>query len=155
MLEALESFGPAQLLRTSFVLYPLLNAVHILAIGTLVTTAALMDLRILGLGRGVAVEAVVAHLRPVAVAALAVAALSGFLLFTVQAVDYAANPAFQIKMLLLVLAVANALAFTSFRAHRHPGRIAAAMAALSLGLWLSVAWRAASSAFSPEPEVTP
>lgn len=140
MLEAIESLGPAELMRTSFVLYPLLNLLHVLAIGALVTTAVLMDLRMLGLGRAVSAEAVVAGLRPIAVGALAVAVLSGVLLFSVRAVDYAANPAFRLKLLVLALALANALAFTSFRAHRRPGAaVTRAMAVLSIGLWLAVA----------------
>lgn len=140
MLEALEAFGPAAFFRTSFVLYPLVNALHILAIGALVTSALLMDLRILGVAPGIAVETVVRYLRPVAVAALVVAVLSGLTLFSVQPVDYFENPAFLIKMGLLVLALTNAIAFTSFRAHRHPERSATrALALLSIGLWVSVA----------------
>lgn len=139
MFEALESVGPAQWLRTSFVLYPLVNALHILAIGVLVTTAALMDLRILGLARALPVPAVIGQLRPLAIGALVVAVLSGFALFTVQAVDYAVNDAFRIKLLLLALAVANALLFTSFHAHRQPERpVVRVMAVLSICLWISV-----------------
>lgn len=140
MLEALQAFGPAAFFRSSLVLYPLVNAAHILAIGALVTAALLMDLRVLGAAPTVPLDTVIRHLRPVALTALAVAVLSGVTLFSVQPVDYAANPAFRIKMLLLVLALANAFAFTSFRAHRQAGRMAAKiMAILSAGLWISVA----------------
>lgn len=139
MLEALEASPVASFLRGSFVVYPLVNALHILAIGALVTTASLMDLRVLGMGRRVEPETVVWLLRPVAVAALAVAILSGLALFSVKPVDYWANPAFRLKLLLLALAVANAVAFTSFRAHRRPGQPATrVMALLSIVLWISV-----------------
>lgn len=87
MLEALEAFGPAALFRTSFVLYPLVNALHILAIGVLVTAALLMDLRILGVARQVPAETVIRRLRPVAVVRFAVARLSGIVLFSMQPVD--------------------------------------------------------------------
>jgi hypothetical protein len=139
MIEALEAWGPAAFLRTSFYLYPLLNAAHILAIGVLVTSAALMDGRVLGLGRELALDAVIERLRPIAIGALIVAALTGFLMFSVQPFDYLANPAFRLKMLLLLGAVTNALLFTSFKAHRRPEKPSSrAMAIMSIGLWLSV-----------------
>jgi hypothetical protein len=135
MLEALEASGPAAFLRTSFYYYPLLNALHILSIGMLVSTAILMDLRVLGVGRGLPVGAVIGHLRPVAITALAVAVASGLTLFSVRPVEYFANDAFRLKMLLLAAAVGNAIAFTSLRKHHLGGKV---MAALSIGLWLSV-----------------
>ena len=141
MLEALQAFGPAAFLRTSFYLYPLLNGLHVLAIGALVTSAALMDLRILGLGKNLPVENVVGALRPVAITALGFAVLSGLALFAVQPVDYFFNYAFRIKLVLLALALANALLFTTFRAHRRPEKTAArTMAILSIVLWISVAF---------------
>src|SRR5690606_5215288 len=119
---------------------PIINVAHVLAIGALVTTALLMDLRILGLGRGVAVEMVVHYLRPIAVGALALAVLTGFTLFSVRPVEYFDNSAFRVKMLLLAAAVLNAAVFTTFRAHREPARPGArTMAVLSAGLWISVA----------------
>jgi hypothetical protein len=138
-LEALEAFGPARLLRGSFFAYPLLNALHILSIGMLVTTAIVMDLRVLGVGRTVTVETAIRALRPVAIAALIFAVLSGFTLFSVQPLDYAFNPAFQVKLVLLAIALVNALAFTTFRAHRRPesGSVRV-MAILSITLWVSV-----------------
>jgi hypothetical protein len=140
MLEALEAFGPAAFFRNSFVLYPLVNVLHILAIGALVTAASLMDLRVLGAGSGVPLDTVIRYLRPVAVTALIVAALSGITLFSVQPAEYFANPAFVIKMLLLAAAVANAAVFTSFRAHRRVEQtVTKVMAVFSIGLWISVA----------------
>ena len=140
MLEALQAYGPAAFFRTSFVLYPLVSALHILAIGALVTAALLMDLRVLGLARTAPVDSVIRYLRPVALTALALAVLTGVTLFSVQPVEYFDNPAFRIKMLLLVLALANALAFTSFRAHRHAAEPhVKLMAMVSIGLWISVA----------------
>lgn len=141
MLEALEAFGPAAFFRTSVYLYPAVNLVHVLAIGALITSALLMDLSVLGLRRKLPPETAIAYLRPVAVTALVVAVLTGLTLFSVQPVDYWANPAFRIKMLLLVLAVLNAILFTSFRVHRNlEGAGAKSMALLSIGLWLSVAF---------------
>jgi hypothetical protein len=138
-LDALETFGPAAFLRTSFWLYPIVNATHVLAIGALVTAAVLMDMRVLGLGRSLPLEPVIRALRPVAIVALVIAALSGLTLFSVQPRDYLQNTAFLIKMGLLVLALVNAALFTSFRAHRQVGAAARSMAFVSALLWISVA----------------
>lgn len=135
MLEALQASGPASALRTSFYLYPLLNALHILSIGALVTSALLMDLRVLGLGRRLPTDTVIAQLRPVALLALAAAVASGLLLFSVQPLDYAGNPAFRMKLLLLAAALANAAIFTFLRLNRRGGRLSAL---LSILLWISV-----------------
>jgi hypothetical protein len=135
MLETLEAWGPAGFLRTSFYLYPLLNALHILSIGMLVSSAILMDLRVLGVGRGLPADAVIGYLRPVAITALLLAVATGLTLFSVQPVEYFANFAFRLKMLLLAAAIANAIVFTTFRSRRWGGKM---MAALSIGLWLSV-----------------
>jgi hypothetical protein len=140
MLEALESFGPAAFFRTSIYLYPAVNLLHVLAIGALVTSALLMDLSVLGLRRQLPVETVLGYLRPVAVTALILALATGLALFSVQPVDYWENPAFRLKMVLLVLAALNALLFTSFRAHRNRSAGAAAMAVLSIALWAGVAF---------------
>ena len=135
MLEALQASGPAAVLRTSFYLYPLLNALHILSIGVLVTSALLMDIRVLGLGRAVPAATAIRLLRPVAVTALAAAAATGLLLFSVQPLDYAGNPAFRIKLLLLLLALANAAAFSFLRLQRRGGAVSAL---LSIVLWFGV-----------------
>ena len=141
MLEALEAFGPAAFFRSSIYLYPVVNLIHVLAIGGLVTAAVLMDLRVLGLGKGLPAVTVISYLRPVAITAIIVAILSGLTLFSVQPVDYFANPAFRVKMILLVLAVLNATLFTSFRAHRSPADFGTKfMAVASVCLWISVAF---------------
>ncbi len=141
MLEAIEAFGPAVFLRTSFYAYPIINLIHVLAIGTLVTAAALMDLRVLGLGRAVPADTVIRYLRPVAIGALIVAILSGVTMFSVRPSEYFFSDVFRIKLALLALALLNALLFTSFRAHRNQSRIdTKLMALISIGLWVSVAF---------------
>lgn len=112
LLEALEASGPAQFLRMSFVAYPVVNAGHILAIGALVTSVVLMDLRVLGAWRSIPIETLMGYLRPVAVLALVVAVITGMLLFSVRPLEYLDNPAFRVKLVLLAIAVANAVGFT-------------------------------------------
>ncbi len=138
-LEALAAWDVAAFLRTSFYIYPLLNAAHILAIGALVTSAALMDFRVLGLGRTVPVETVIAHLRPVAVGSAVAALATGFLLFSVQPLDYWANGVFRLKLVVIGIALLNAAAFTLLGLHE-PGRliVGRVMAAGSIAAWLGV-----------------
>lgn len=130
-LLAVEQSAIAGALRTSFVVYPLVNAGHIMAIGVTFATVMLIDLRVLGLFAGVPLERV---LRPVALTAFGFAVASGLALFSVQARDYAANPAFLAKLALIAVAGANLAAFRLVGAGRStlPQRLSAA---LSLALW--------------------
>ncbi|KKB85194.1 hypothetical protein VW29_07675 [Devosia limi DSM 17137] len=139
LLEALEASAPASFLRGSFIVYPLVNALHILAIGALLTCALLMDLAILGIGRRLPAAAAVRYLRPVAILALLVAVLSGALLFSVQPLDYVGNPAFRLKLLLLAVALLNAGVFVLLQGRLSPNRAPMRVLALaSLLLWPSV-----------------
>ena len=62
---SVEGWGIAEFLRRSIWAYPLVNWLHVIAIGVLVTSASLMDLRVLGFGKAVATETVIGLLRPV------------------------------------------------------------------------------------------
>lgn len=118
LLEGLEASALAQALKTSFVVYPLINAAHILAVGALVTTVLMMDLRLLGLLRAVEAAAFRRLMRRTAVVAFAAAAATGLLLFSVRATDYAANPAFLAKLSLIGLAGINLLVFAMLERRR-------------------------------------
>lgn len=112
-LQAIEQAGPVRLLKISFVAYPIVNALHIAAIGTLFGSVFLMDLSVLGAIRSVPREKLVALLRRAAFAAFVIAALTGLTLFSVQATSYVRNPAFLAKLGLIVMAILNFLAFTA------------------------------------------
>lgn len=129
-------------LKTSFYVYPLVNALHIFAIGVLVASVILMDLRILGFAAAVERAALVRLMRQSIATAFPVAVLSGLALFSIRAQEYATNPAFQAKMALLALAGVNLWAF---RRLAPPGggeapypSAAQALAALSMALWVAV-----------------
>ena len=102
----------------------------------LVTAAMLMDLRLLGLFSRLERAPFVGLLRGVALAAFAGAALTGLALFSIRATESAFNPAFLVKMGLIGLAGANALAHRLLAGCR-PG-VARATAVLSLLLWPSI-----------------
>lgn len=112
-LQAIEQLGFVRLLKTSFVAYPVVNAIHIAAIGALYTSVLLMDFAVLGRVRSVPREKLVALMRRIALAAFAVAVLTGLTLFSVRAAHYAETPVFLGKMGLIGLAILNFLAFAA------------------------------------------
>lgn len=112
LLETLQAFQDMDLpaaLRASRWVYPLVNAVHILGLAVLFGAILPLDLRLLGLWPSLPLGPLIRILVPVSLCGLCVAVISGTLLFSVSAVKYATTPLFQIKMLLILAALANAL----------------------------------------------
>ncbi|MER8784252.1 hypothetical protein NKI72_25615 [Mesorhizobium sp. M0437] len=136
----IEQLAFARGLKASFVAYPIVNALHIMSIGALLTSVWLMDLRILGAFRSLPQAAFVALLRRTAFAAFAGALVTGSLLFSVRASEYAAMPVFLAKMTLILLAGVNFLVFMRrVKGSDEPaGGAATVLAVLSLVLWTSV-----------------
>ncbi len=90
-------------------LYPVVEALHILGFVVLVGAAAMFDLRLLGFSRRrIHVRDMARHALPWSIGALVVVVPTGLLLFSSDAVATLANPAFRVKMILLVLAGLNA-----------------------------------------------
>jgi hypothetical protein len=111
-LDAVEQLAPVKLLKSSFLAYPIINALHIAAIGTLFGSVLLLDLSVLGRIRSIPRKELVPLLRHVALVAFVFAALTGLTLFSVQATTYVRNPAFLTKLTLILLAVTNFFVFT-------------------------------------------
>lgn len=109
-LQALEAWPVAAALRRSAVLYPLVNAAHILGIGLLVGPIVTLDLRILGLFRRTPLPVLGPPLVRMAAAGFGLALATGLLLFSVRPADYAANPAFLAKLGLILGGLLNVLA---------------------------------------------
>ena len=138
--SALEHSFLARALKSSFFLYPLVNALHILSIGVLLTSVILMDLRVLGAFETLPRAPFVALLRRLALTAFCVALLTGFAMFTIRATEYASMPIFLAKMSLVALAAANFVLFVTLE-RRKFGAVSPALrlsAAASVGLWLGV-----------------
>lgn len=139
MLEWIEASAIATFLRRSVWVYPLVNALHIFGLGALVTSALVMDARILGLSKRLSITDVVSLLRPIAFGAAGLAVVTGALLFSVKPHEYAESPVFLTKMALLALALTNAAFIVGARRHTQPDEaLTRAMAILSVLLWLSV-----------------
>jgi hypothetical protein len=133
-------------IRESAWLYPAVEIAHILGFAVLVGAAFLFDLRLLGLSRGVAVRALAGHLLPWARVGLALAAPTGVLLFAADATALAGNPAFRIKLVLIVVAILNTVIFHRWTARsiaqwdqHQPTPLGAKAAGLaSMLLWAAV-----------------
>jgi hypothetical protein len=98
--------------RESLWLFPAIETVHLLGMAALVGTVSVFDLRLLGwVMRGKRVSELGARLLPWACAGFVVQVITGVILFSSEAVKVYGNPAFRVKMLLIVLAGAHALIF--------------------------------------------
>lgn len=146
MIEAalawLETSPMAEALAASRYVYPLVNAAHILGLATLFGSILALDLRLLGAFSAIPARPLALVLPRVAASGLALAVLTGFLLFTVEPLDYAANTAFLSKVSLVGLGTAHAIlvhrstAWRAFVRDDAPiGRRLRSSAALSIALW--------------------
>jgi hypothetical protein len=127
--------------------FPLLESIHVVTATFVVGSILMVDLRLLGLAaRRHAVSRVVREVVPWTYGASAISVLTGVGMFITRASHYAANPAFQIKMALLVLAGINMAVFhlattrgiarwDSAAATATPAKLAGAC---SLLLWIGV-----------------
>jgi hypothetical protein len=98
--------------RESLWLFPAIETLHLLGMAGLVGTIAVFDFRLLGwmLPRQ-RVSGLARRLLPWSGAGFAVQVVTGALLFASEAVKVYSNPAFRLKMLLILLAGVHALIF--------------------------------------------
>lgn len=142
-LEWFGSLPHAELLRRSATLYLLVNAAHILGIGLLVGAILPLDLRLVGLLRQGSLTVLAPFLMRIAATGLVLAMLTGFLLFSVKPTEYAANPAFLVKMALLLLGLVNvalqhqSAAWDRLREDGEASSHIRLLAGLSFGIWLT------------------
>lgn len=144
LLGLIAQSSAAQALKASQFVYPLVNALHILALATLFGSIAVLDLCILAKARADFLAPLARVVPPIAGSGLALAAATGLLLFSVQPFDYAANPAFLSKLVLVFAGAVHATALhatADFRRLLATGRTSLALA-VSAGFSLLV-WMAA------------
>ena len=119
--------------------YAWINVLHLLGLVMLVGGIGAVDLRVAGLWRTLPLPALSRALTPVAVAGLLLQVAGGTLLFAADGRTLAASPVFQAKLVLVALALANALVFRLlWRDLDRPPPMARVMAIGSLALWLAV-----------------
>ena len=134
-------------LRESLFMWPLLESTHVLTLMVFVGTAAMLDLRLLGLSfRGVPASEFTDRLLPWTRGSFVVMAVTGLLLFYATPVRYYQNLFFRVKLILIVAAGLNIWLFHS-RVHRdvhawdtapRPPKAARIAAIVSLAAWTGV-----------------
>jgi hypothetical protein len=125
-------------------IYPWLSAGHILALGLLIGSITVLDLRLLCLFRSLPLPPLAVVLSRMAAFGLGLAMLTGLALFSVQPSHYLDNPAFLLKLGLLVAGLINVALVHALRGWR--GVLAGqdvdlalrVMAVISLALWVGV-----------------
>jgi hypothetical protein len=145
-MQGIEASSIARWMREALWAYPAVETVHILALGLVVGSIVIVDLRLLGLSRDVSVSRLSRHALPFTVGAFVVAMLTGLLMFTAHAEDFLTNRVFAIKMGLILLAGVNAgilhsgpwRTITQWDTGALPPTSVRFQAALSIVVWIAV-----------------
>jgi hypothetical protein len=143
----LDQTAVGSTIRQSLWLFPAIETVHLLGMAALVGTITVLDLRLLGWAMPQRrVSEVTARLLPWAWLGFGVQVVTGVLLFSSEAVKIYGNPAFRLKMLLLLLAGVQALIFQTVVSRKLPTWddrpalpvMAKVMGMISILLWLAI-----------------
>lgn len=143
-LQAIASWPGAVFLQEYWIAYLIVNAAHILGIGLLLGAVLPLDLLLLRSTHGRDLPVLGPFLVRAAAAGAALAVATGLWLFSVKPVEYAGNPAFLLKVALLVLAICNIALqhhgerFDIALRSGQPSVRVRTLAAVSAILWLSV-----------------
>lgn len=142
-LTAIEASALAHTLRRSVWLYPLANVLHVLGLMAFFASVVAMDMKAVRGSNVAEVRAFITRLRPLAIVLLVGQAVTGIMLFLPEASHIAQNPAFQIKLGMILLALFNVLAF-EIMLSRIPTTSSSnaglkLVAVISLALWLMIA----------------
>lgn len=147
LLRNLADTPLSHFIHESDLAFPAIESVHVLAITMVLGSIMIVDLRLLGWASTKSpVTSLANETLPWTWGFFALAVVTGTLLFVSQPVDYFHNTAFRLKMLLLVLAGANMLAFhlsawpgvAAWDNFAKPPPRARVAGALSLTFWLAV-----------------
>ena len=141
----LDTIGVGPWTRGAALVYPVANTLHLLGLVMLVGGIGIVDLRIAGLWRSLPLDSLSRALTPVAIAGLVLQIATGTLLFAADGAALARSDIFARKLVLIALAIANAVAFRAIWARPIVGWTDTAplparlMATASILLWLSIA----------------
>lgn len=108
LLAELQTTGLAEHLRRARWSYAAVSALHIAGIAMAFGASLPLALRLLGAGRAAPLPAIARLAVPVAAGGVALAMLTGLMLMSVRAVDYADLTVFQAKLALIGAALASA-----------------------------------------------
>ena len=141
LLAHLESLWPSVWMRTGIWPFPVTNLFHVLGIALLFGGIAVLDLRVLGLGRQLPITGLARLVLPIAAAGVVLAVGTGALMLAANAREYTANPYLPWKLGFILLAGINIalLHATVWRSRDRWGERVPAQArtaaAASLTLW--------------------
>jgi hypothetical protein len=147
-LQALQDSAVATAIREGENLFPWIESVHVLAVTLVIGSIAIVDLRLLGLAsRDRSVLQMTTLALPVTWSAFAIAAISGALMFSSNALAYARNPFLQAKLLLIVGAGLNMAIYQLYLSRGAAAWLTPAQTpwrariagAISLTLWIAIA----------------
>lgn len=141
--EWCEATGLGRTVRESLWLFPVIEAVHLLALALLGGSLLVVDLRLLGFGiRSRTSAELAAHARPWMVGALAAMVATGVPMFLSEAVKCYYSPPFWYKMAFLAIATAYTFTVRTRVAAADAARVGPVWGRLtalaSLGLWFCV-----------------
>jgi hypothetical protein len=141
---SLQESALGHAMRASPALYPAVEILHIFGFVILVGSILALDLRLLGLGRAIAIQPMAQLLLPLSRFGFVLAIGMGFLLFSADASHVVKNPAFQAKAVLIAAALVNVviahwLAWRDAAQWGDDASLGAKVTALiSIVLWLGV-----------------
>lgn len=138
LFRALEALGLSTWVRTSTFAYPAIEIVHLVGIATLFGSLVLVDVAVLTGRRQPPLITWARSALRTTLAGFVLALLSGALLFSARATEIGVNRVFWAKMVLLLLAGANAVWFHRQSGLIRPTRARRVQALLSLIIWLAV-----------------
>ena len=135
--EWIERSPAGELMRSSRVIFPIVESIHLIGMALFVGTLLLIDMGLLGVGmRRQPINQVAAALAPWTWSGFALLMLTGPFMFSAQASKWHDNPVFWIKMPLLLIAAVFQLSVRRQIASGGPAKI---VGAISLILWISTA----------------
>ena len=146
-LDWLQATGLAIQIRDSLILFPLLEAIHVIGLALVFGTILIVDLRLLGVASTHrSFQRLASDTMKWTVAAFVLTAVTGALMFITNATVYFYNAYFQTKVALLALAGLNALVFeltsrrsvTTWGVARSAPPLARGIATVSLIIWVGV-----------------
>jgi hypothetical protein len=120
--------------------YPVANLVHLLGLVLLIGPIGIVDLRLAGAFRSLPLSPLYRALTPLAAGGIGLVVVSGMVLFSADARALIHSRLLLAKLMLILLALANALAFRMlWRGDEPVPKPLRVMAVASIALWLTVA----------------
>ncbi len=142
MWEALEQTGWVKTFGSTGWMYASVSVVHYLTLFWCVGSMAVVDLRVMGIAaRKRSLSELASQIFPWAWTGLGLAVISGFFMFATAAGDWAPDPVFHVKLIMIALSIAFAILVQVFApkwaAAPEIPTWAKVVAAIALLLWIA------------------